>query len=387
MENKSNKGIIIVLVVLLLISLGVGGYFGYKYFTNKPSREQQENNLKYKLKLCINKDEYIEGWNDYYSVDDDISNKSFCGDEKLEIAVESENAKYIDSNKNFVLLLDNNVIKIYDVKNKKLNSYNNIETNYKDYYLIAYGDKLYGISYGNTDGIFWNELCEGNDVAKYYDINTQSYKYEDYFVRSAIGGDKLELISVIDCDNKTVNVIDYNSGNFIIKGIQGIRSSFSEKSGFLIESYGPDTGPYCTHVYYTNSGKEITKDASSYYSIINQNTLYYINNDSLSKYDNNGNLKEKKQFDNSELLAIFDDYIVSKKNNEIYMINMDTYEELFVTKLNAGDEFVDYESGSFDSKDNKLEKGTYCISIYNNNNNESKYVIFNTKTKQIEKEN
>ena len=43
-ENKSNKGIIIGLVVLLLIALGVGGYFGYKYFTNSDNSQQPNNN-------------------------------------------------------------------------------------------------------------------------------------------------------------------------------------------------------------------------------------------------------------------------------------------------------------------------------------------------------
>ena len=44
MENKSNKGLIIVLVVLLLIALGVGGFFAYKYYTNRSSSEQNQTN-------------------------------------------------------------------------------------------------------------------------------------------------------------------------------------------------------------------------------------------------------------------------------------------------------------------------------------------------------
>ena len=43
-ERKTNKGLIIVLIVLLLIVLSVGGYFGYKYFTNNTNSEQSQTN-------------------------------------------------------------------------------------------------------------------------------------------------------------------------------------------------------------------------------------------------------------------------------------------------------------------------------------------------------
>ena len=79
-EKKSNKGIIIVLVVLLLISLGVGGYFGYKYFTNKPSSEQNQSNNN--ANQANNNTNNQTNTNNNSTIDNTIKEVTLSNDEK-----------------------------------------------------------------------------------------------------------------------------------------------------------------------------------------------------------------------------------------------------------------------------------------------------------------
>ena len=411
-ERKSNKVVVIVLVVLLVISLGVGGYFGYKYFANKPSSEQQSNNqqktnnnnqqynFKYKLKLCANKEKINNDrlYSTYYydTADKNLNLGSACSDEIIDVGTESENAKLLDSSKEYVLYLDNNIIKIYDVANNKYTNYNEVENNYDLYSIISFEDKLYGISYLKYYGEDGREYEKYNEF-KYYDIKENKKKYDNYYIVRAIGND---LISAIDSNNKKGILFDYNTDKQIISSesyysidssvISGrdIRyyAAFEVIDNFIEKINSPELGPYSAITYYTMDGKKIYFDEEGYDSEIINNNLYVISNNYLQKYSSDGNVASSKQYSNEySLEAIYDNFAVVVKNKELYMINMDTFEELFVTKLNAGDEFIDYESGSYDSKNNKLEKGIYCICF--SHNYESKYLIFNTKTKQIEKEN
>ena len=303
-----------------------------------------------------------------------------CNILAFKIDVESIDNKVLDINNYYVLYKDNNKIKVYDVNNKVSNTYDKVENNYDKYNLINYENKLYGISYGLNISDLNGYVNFGREIVpKFYDIKTNSNKYDGYYVSSAIDHDLLNLMKISNQDNKTMNLLDYNNDKFIIEGINNSRAYFGFKEDFIILHECPSIGPYCKMTYYTTNGEKIFVDSNSYNSDIVDKTLYTLSNNLLQKYSTDGSVVDSKKYtDDYDLYAIYDNFVVALKNDNINMINSDTYEEMFVVKLDKDDEFIDCQSGKYNlNTGDPYDDGIYSISTNN------KQVYFDTNKKQI----
>ena len=129
-ERKSNKKIIIVLVVLLLIALGVGGYFGYKYFTKE--EKKCPDPVKCNDQPTINTEVIVPMFDT-----NKIVNKEQYSDSYVRISpVSSSNIEYrVIDNKTVYLQVKEEDVSYFEGSNK----IDNFSTNILDTFIGSFG--------------------------------------------------------------------------------------------------------------------------------------------------------------------------------------------------------------------------------------------------------
>ena len=292
MENKSNKNIIIVLVVLLLISLGVGGYFGYKYFTNKSCSEQQDNNKS------KNNDDIITD-----NVKNDLKN----------------NINMLSNNNNSIFIIN-------DLYKKEITE-------------LSDDDKAYLLLMSKSDDFM--ELS--NELESY--VNSQE-KYKDILKGIKLHSETLKYISSDIIDQEYKKIFDgsmtkkeeYNAKNnsFMISFYYD-----QQKNIYLMDpvqySYAGPSKDYLNYIY----DYKYDKDKDEYYvyiavGYIEENCLncddnsYYV----YTSYLNNTNLKDKNG----------NDVTLSYEEKNKYIIDDSNYKEFdhfrYSFKKNANGDYI-----------------------------------------------
>ena len=163
-ERKSNKVIIIVLVVVLLIALGVGGYFGYKYFTNKPDGNQNQANNTNEIDADTKK----KVLNIIGLTEDGISERERFNPYSLQLFLASLSDRLASSSDNHDVIINDidgdstkRLIYLYALENKMIKSIN--------------GSK-YDYCYEGSDECQAIITDDYEVIAKKYGITTPAYK-------------------------------------------------------------------------------------------------------------------------------------------------------------------------------------------------------------------
>ena len=353
MENKSQKIIIIVSVIVVLLTI-----IGVFYFTSPSKNKVKEKARNYTLELK----------HDSYG---NICNQENCSEdykEKYVLNTITKDAKYlnIDNNKRFILLEDDG-LKIYDLYKESYSKVNFDDyKKYTDFYLYSDLDKVYGIEFA----IFKDFNSEENSYMV-YDLEKEKTIYEgkdQLLMRSPNYGEKL--------DDERAYLIDVNTNKTILSdGFEdGVRASYDvyeDKGNTYIHEYCASDAPCST--LYTKDGKEIIDliEKKSKFTIYNGN-LYVASTNEIFKYDANGKLLETIK-DYKNIIGINNKYILVVDNNKVNMIdfiNKDKHELSSWNKETYLGSWEYYPKNTFNVKE--IQAGSY-FEIYDNGNSECYY--------------
>ncbi len=363
MDAKSKNILILVVFMLLVLLTGMIGY----YFINdkddndlKPHHANSESEYEINLYHSKNGDICLE-------LSDD------CIDKLATISVLNEDAKVYDvsDDRNFVLL-DDNGLKIYDVK---LETMDDINLKGYDDYSISYDKflkKVIGI-------VYYKGLYKAND-----------------------GSDKYNLVGLYDKEkNKKVFEGKYSS----IEALGGgyLKGTLKEKSSLELlkldgekvllttnqdcedfEIMKADANYYikrdfsCDNVFstiYTENLKEIKNNLGrTMWSIDSEGYLYVVENNLVKKYNSAGEMLGTSNSTYSNLKQVFENYIIYVYNGKLKITDeLDLELEIADWTLNC----------TYDLETSGRRKDGLAINFYKNGNKE--LYLFNNSTKEISK--
>ena len=393
MPVKSNKGLVIGLVILVIL---LAGGLVYMLFFNKGKEEPQKNDInntptatpapiednvtptpvpqvendadkKYELTVYKHKDGTITN----------VDKKNDDLEEALKIKVSSKNAKVLEVNNNGTkfLLYQDNGLHLYDVKtgnSRKLN----LESNLSNFelYLNDVKDKVIGIGYVKE------EAGEDGWVIGYYNVSLNKKLYDGKYT---IGYLPMELQLTDDTialrTSKGAYLLSANEEKIELSESNNEYNNYQVigEKGSYIYAYGSFIDEMSIKKLYTNDKKLFytNSNGESRYSYYN-GYVYIADNDVIKKFNNNGELLyTSSKYDNLKLIE--NNYAIYIKSDEIYLENIDNQNEVVKIAPMKKDSYIwsSYYSREMLDEINEQNKkeGLYVVVEYDGKDSNGNY--------------
>lgn len=368
--EKKNKGLVVAIIILVVISLGLGGYICYEKglfnkFLNKETpttdttdttKEDKYTNFKVVRNYYWNDKEdklgedkfYIIGykngeWEEIVSEDHEGTGIVFFGEYNNKIYyANNEVFKYIDLNdKSLTPVTWIKCEGTYDTAGQPGNLVHPETGFVKDgiiYFRMQIGSHEHSLRYLSVDATKFSDIKKVANIGYSFDYNldNNAIYYMDY---KEIGTPK----DVVKFDMKTkekskIHTFDKNttllSGH---NGITLIAKSTKNKNKYNLYLYNLETSKetYLDEVNYTPED-----DDSIWYNyygtnrlIVDKNTIYYLDNNNVMKYEN-GNKSKVYEYNTDKNKNYFEgDYLIFNENdnNILYHRNDENDEDEYIT--------------------------------------------------------
>ena len=372
-NSKSKNIIICVLVLIILVLIGLLVYFKFiKKDNNEPkpngnnitNNENIDKEIIYSGLTKEDTSQFTNGFDIYYDkLDKDFcyyDDITKCSSNKIFIRTETDNIKkYNEFEDKYVFYKDNDKIKVYD--NKKGESYIiNIDSNYFGYnFNVDFLTKEFeGIIYFETDesyasyySVRLNKTLYDKEYRELYFLSDNylmgnEYECESYNCRQT----KTNLLSAKE-NNKLLSYTLKNKGNGIYEERMYYELLRNDKNTYICLSTFIDATIY-VEIYNTDY-KKIASDIGEYSAAISSDGSLYIAKDGITtKYNKNGEVVKTSEKYN--VLQVINDYIVTIKDDNLVLIDIDGIVKT-ITQWNKNDnEYVLYQSKLI--KENEKEK-------------------------------
>ena len=342
--SKNNTGLIIGLVIIILLLSSV---LVYLLFFNKEKEDVKDNkdNNTQEVEQDDNKQEneneqekeneqesngdytldvYVVQW----EIDGQIFGEYTEDGKKFTIKVESPKAKFIssyyDRTANF-FIYDDNGLKLYDIKKNKSTKLN-LKNVYKDYYLNLSEDEksVIGISCRDSKGYgsYYN-ISLGKELYKgKYKLAEDKYitnASDDYI--SVSTSNKVYLLSA----NEEKQVLSHNDDSESYWKLSYTSYGDNENKIYVLwEMY--DDGTVIKELYSNKMNKFYSGELYSEYSFsYYKGNVYIIDNNSVKKYNANGELLKTNNY--NRVMSVIDNYTFIIKDGSIYIENIDDEKE------------------------------------------------------------
>ena len=323
---KYRKTIITILTILIISILFIV-LFAKIYTSNKPNNNttppKENKDIKYEDTSTFSK-ELVLCKIDRYNI---VEYTNDCQEEKLTIKTKSNNTKfffeqsYIGDN-DYLVYTDDNIIKIYDLTEKKsintnlsINNYNptellvtdkvvkgltllnikNEDTKYAEYYSFKQNKLLYENKYATTDNfstLFGNYIytyVAENNYYKLYILDTEKEKV------------LLELKDYFDSNDSYINHVNKINDNYV-------NIYYSENENI--------------HTLLYNSKMQKVDENFDDYSFSDKDGIMILKGNIVYVYDNNSKIIKKIDKYNN-ILDIIDNKIVLTENERIVLVDLD----------------------------------------------------------------
>ena len=312
----------------------------------------------------------------YKTSDGDLCVYDYCAQKKygeqeaFRIKVSSKDAKLVASDyDNTYILFNDNGIKIYDVKNKSINN-SNLNGEYKEYTIYKSEDKkkIIGIGFkDNNDYVGYYNVSLGKSL--YYD---KKYKNDDSPFIFQINDNYLSLTTddgayLLNANTEKIELSHrFSENESDLYGYWGrmIGNKYIYSFGFC-----PDV--CIIHKMYNQNLKEFfSGEVDEEYISIKDNNIYLIDNQTIKKYNNNGELINTiDKYHNIQ--GIISNYVVYVENNYLKIENIEDSSDNKELMEWKDDYFIDnlmsqyYSRKDLDELNEKNKKeGLYIVVYY-----------------------
>ena len=420
-NNNGHKALLWFLIVLIVLLMGVGGFFAYKYFTNKDDKETDKPvEEKEEKKDEEKKDEQEDPQEQEEEKEDEPENpptpvgeyettiylyddaKQVCGFKKDEscnrilatIKTETKNPKLVAVTDGALFVLyDDNGLKIYDSTKKTVKNTNLKYIEYNEYSVILNENKTAVMGLGYTDT---------NNYLVYYNVLTNKKMYENKY--KANGNAWFSEVN-----NKTVSLTNEHIGYLLsVEEEKELRSktldeySYPQFEGhgtngnyfYILGSSGPG-GFEPREVYDKNNKLILGNTKRNILYDFKDDYLYISDGAKILKYNSDGKILYTSRVYESNTEQIARNYVIYLKNNSYFLENIEDPNEVKeVVKFNKDKSYYDhFTSGYYSRKDldnlDETDKpeGIYIVIVYyekDANGNYGMEYCYNVNTKQIQ---
>ena len=378
-SNKGNKITLIVILVVIIIITSVG-YLEkdeiIKYYNQIQGKEQsvpydntkkdeetissevegQEEQTEYEYKLYMIKD------NDDYFVCEKV--KPDCT-YTATIKTENNNIEIIRTDKkNYVLYNDNNILKVYSVKEDKIYVSDITRSEYKGGYIEVdeKTGKLLGVSF----------FLNGTRYMEFYSFLNNKRIYENTYRTITFINDKY-LSGTIEKDGifSSVELVDINEGKVIKREINDSLSEDDYYSADFIQYNENGNDFYILIVYigdhyeykkiYNNNFDEIISFGNDTklpcYVSFDNNQVYVVNDNMVYVYDNKGKLINKS-IKYERIYKVAEKYIIAYDGHNLIITTLNR-DDTIIRSWRYYDEY--YEMSPY--SETNIENGNVIVKI------------------------
>ncbi len=360
-QKKSKKNKIITLVIIILVIFLIGGLAFIEYnVLSKDNDTNDYDNQEEKYTLDVYKDEY--GYCERKS--------EYCNTLAFTVDAESKNAKILLIESNFILYEDNG-LKTYDIKNQNIEKINLDEYGEIKNILISDDEtKIVGIIYKekNSEYIGYYNLKLNKKMYENKYTSISKTETEEYLNAYNGGNDKIKSF-LLKTDEEKIEIegreVDSNScGTFF--EVNKVNNKF-----FYYEDEGCNSFNY--EKIYSNEKKVIASNVNESMVAIYKDNLYVLDNNTIKKFDVDGNELKSINFNKDNVKQIINNYVIYIDNdNYLSLMNIDDNNEKkqFVkwdsNKLVYDDFSTYYSKEELDRLGKNTEEGIYLLTYYYN---------------------
>ncbi len=351
---------LIIIIILLIVVIGIILY--KTYFTDK--KEDNKNNTNDNENGEVAKPNEGEYTLNIYKTEGGLFTSVQENGKELIATIEAETKEATvigtGGSNDFVLYKDK-VIKIYDIKNKKIIS-TNLSINYRHYAMYVDKGEVLGITYIDEYTEYYNIKL---NKSMYEDSNYELFNLNSDYL---IGMNNEKFVILSRTEEKEINTYPENLDGLTLKEFKYQNKEFSVVSLFF------DGGDNVLGIYDSNKKaivSSLENKISSY--DIRDNYLYAWIDNTIKKYDIDGNLlKTIDDINDIKVMQIIKNYVVCIDNDYLTLLNIDTKDTKQIAKWNNENySYSYYYSGYYDKdkikeKNKNGEAGIYLIVSYNN---------------------